>query len=489
MRIAATVTLCGSLGGAALGCSVSKGGSPGTGGAAGSAGPSDAGGAGGTAGAGGAVGTDGAAGATEDGGSGSGVCISQASSTSPMIPTVGVVVWSTTLDGLTEAHIDFGLTTSYGMTAPVVIPQASYRTLLLGMKPATLYHYRISASNADGQCQSGDYTIKTGVLLNGLPQVAVSPATAPGLSGGFLVTGQYLATPGAGAEAYILDADGDFVWAYNIGTNVTSARMSYDGMYMWINNVNVGTGMSARVHRVSMDGFTDDDLSDTFTGLNHQLTVLPDETVAFYAYNDAAGCDDIKEYSPSSGTVRTVVNSGTALGQTGGCHLNNIQYSPSDDALVFSDRDHDQVAKVRRSDGSTVWILGGTTSTLAGGVTWVGGQHGLHVVDPTRLLIFNNNDPSLGGTGPSSVLEVMIDAAANTASQVWTYTANPPQVNQTLGDVQRMPNGNTMVGFSGKGLLQEVGADGTVLQSWSWPSPTEFGYIEKRATLYGPPPK
>jgi len=37
-----------------------------------------------------------------------------------------------------------------------------------------------------------------------------------------------------------------------------------------------------------------------------QLTVLPDETVAFYAYNSSKGCEDIKEYSPS-GTVKTIV--------------------------------------------------------------------------------------------------------------------------------------------------------------------------------------
>ena len=33
-----------------------------------------------------------------------------------------------------------------------------------------------------------------------------------------------------------------------------------------------------------MDGMTDENLSAQFTGANHQLTVLPDETVAFYAY-------------------------------------------------------------------------------------------------------------------------------------------------------------------------------------------------------------
>jgi branched-chain amino acid transport system ATP-binding protein len=65
------------------------------------------------------------------------------------------------------------------------------------------------------------------------------------------------------------------------GSDVTGARMDYAGTHMWINSANVPSGM-AHVRRVSMDGATDEDLSSQFAGANHQLTVLPDETVAFF---------------------------------------------------------------------------------------------------------------------------------------------------------------------------------------------------------------
>jgi hypothetical protein len=58
-----------------------------------------------------------------------------------------------------------------------------------------------------------------------------------------------------------------------------------------------------------------------------------------------------------------------------------------------------------------------------------------------------------------------------------------------MGDVQRLPNGNTIVAYSTRGVLHEVAADGTLLQTLSWPLGGSFGYIEKRASLYGPPPK
>jgi hypothetical protein len=46
-----------------------------------------------------------------------------------------------------------------------------------------------------------------------------------------------------------------------------------------------------------------------------------------------------------------------------------------------------------------------------------------------------------------------------------------------------------MVAFSTRGVLHEVSSSGAVLQSLSLGLSATFGYIEKRASLYGPPPK
>ncbi len=62
-----------------------------------------------------------------------------------------------------------------------------------------------------------------------------------------------------------------------------------------------------------------------------------------------------------------------------------------------------------------------------------------------------------------------------------------------LGDVQRMTSngptgagkGNTIVDYGTGNHIQEVDANGTLLQDISSKSP--FGFMEKRASLYGPP--
>jgi len=362
-------------------------------------------------------------------------------------------------------------------------------TWLLGMKQSRTYHYRITATGSNGDCSGPDATIQTGVLMTGLPKISQDTKNQAALYGGFLITGQYVSMGSSGIPAYILDGDGEFVWAYKFAKDVTGAVMSYDGNWMWINSANVPSGQVA-VHRVSMDGTKDEDKSSSFSGLNHQLTVLPDETVAFYAYNQSKGCEDIKEYSPS-GSVKTLVNAGAAQGGSSACHVNNIQYSKEDDTLVFSDTDSSVAVKIKRTDGSTVWVLNGSKATFTGD-KWSGGEHGIHLLALDRLLIFNNNSRMSigggGGTGDGSiVLELKLDLSAKKISKVWSYKSDVQ--NDVMGDMQRMENGNTVIGYSTQGVLQEVDSGGKLLQEWTWPIGASFGYIQKRKTLYGPPPR
>ena len=405
------------------------------------------------------------------------------------------MTWSTTLPNVASAQIDFGLTASYGMTAPVDLAQPSYRTLLLGMKSSRTYHYRITATNGSGDCQSPDYTIATGALANGLVKPTVTTNNASALAGGFLITGQYVQNANGSAPGYILDSDGDIVWWYNIEDYVTGVVMDYAGTHMWINNHPPNLA-DAKVHRVSMDGMTDEDLSSQMYELSHQLTVLPDETVAFYAADSGTdGCSDIKERAPN-GTVRTIVNSQKALGTTGQCHVNNIQYSSQDDTLVFSDHIHCAVAKIKRSDGSVVWILNGATKTFTGD-SWLGSEHGIQILGLDDFLIFNNNSRSIAGTtipqsmgtgDGSGALEIKLDLSAKTVTKIWSYKATGTTYQtDVMGDLQRLANGNLVIAFGGKGIIQEIKPDGTVLQEMR--TTANFGYIQKRATLYGPPPR
>ena len=410
-------------------------------------------------------------------------------SLSAAIPTVGIVEWSTDLPGITEASIEFGLDTTYGMTAPVDLTEANHRTLILGMKAGGhAYHFRVVARAGDQVCTSQDDTLPpTGDPPTSLPLLTFTPAEAAGLDGGFLVFETLKQTFGTGvpdSPAFIVDGDGDFVWWYeNTGIiDVGRTRQSYDGKYMWIAAVNV-LSQQDRVIRVKMDGTDEQDFTNEFAELNHDFAVWSDETIAFLAYG-SNGCDDIKERSPD-GTVTTIINSGTAVGASA-CHCNAIQYDRNDDTILFSELDTSSIVKVSRDTHEVVWVMSSQNAAAATvtGIDWVN-QHGLHVIDENHLLFFNNN------TGPNATAieaELSINGGMGTATQIWSYPSDLTV--QILGDVQRLPNGNTLVTYSTAGEIREVDPSGTVLQTIkSVGSGNLFGFAEKRRSLYGPPPR
>ncbi len=425
-----------------------------------------------------------AAGSSATGGMAGGVTctIDHSATISEAIQTVGIVTFTSDVAGAQSAHIDFGLDTDYGMTAPVDLEEPDHRTLLLGMKQAMEYHYRIVIDGDGGECTSEDATITTGLLPNILPDLEVTTYEPEALAGGFLETGQYQARGGENSPAYIIDADGDFVWALAVGNYVTGVRQSYDGKYMWINGTDNTTGGKANIHRVTMDGLVDEDLSAEFGIQDHSITVLPDETVVFYGH-DQTLCANIRQRL-ADGTILPIINSGDAHGAEGACHVNAIEYSPEDQTLVFSDDYHNNYTKITR-DGEVIWVLGGPTNQFTGdGAEWTR-QHGVDVLAPDRLLYFNNGE--LGGRASSLAIELQLDLENMTATRVWTYDGGI--TNTQLGDVQRLDNGNTVVAYSTQGVIHEVDADGNLLQEITWPLGGAFGYIVKRDSLYGPPPR
>lgn len=394
---------------------------------------------------------------------------------SSAISTVGIVEWSTDLAGLSGANIEFGLDTSYGMAAPVDLNEPGYRTLLLGMKAQREYHYRIVANAGNQRCESQDFTIMTGSLPNNLPDKSINTPNPGALAGGFLLTGRW-----QGGPAFILDADGDYVWWHPV-PELGRARMSYDGKYMWIRNTNVQGGMS-RFIRVKMDG-TEEELHSEFGNSHHDFTVLPDESIAFISHD---GCDTIKLRTPD-GNVRDIIDVQQAHGGTSMCHANSIHYDPADQTLTFSDLYQDAYTKITL-DGEVVWVLGGSTSDFSGDVTW-NAQHGHHNLPNNHLLFFNNvvSAGPGGGQGNSLAIELELDLNTMTATKVWEYDGG--SASNVMGDVQRLHNGNTLITYSAAGVIHEVDANRNMVQSISFGLGAALGYAMKRQSLYGPPPK
>lgn len=405
---------------------------------------------------------------------------------SPDISTVGIVEFSAALAGANAAFIQFGRTAEYTMEAPVDLAEPNYRTLLLGMVTNLTHHYRVVVVSDTEACVSDDQTIVTGLLPagGGIGNANITPgqSTAP-VEPGFIVNATYNSD-----WVYILSSEGELVWYFQAPfPNPTRARMSWDGKYMWLRDGNPGaTSNLGRIAKIAMDGS-----SSTVVNVptsHHDLTVLPDGSIAYIKRNPANTCDAIYKHAGDGmdfSADALVFDVATAI-PSGNCHANSLHYHHSDGSYTLSELEHDTYVKVDAA-GEIEWMLGGQNSDFTGdGASWER-QHGHHLLSDDRLLFFNNGPMNTA----SPVKEVTLDLVAGTATVGFEYSSNACDGNclsQFMGDVQRLPGGNTFVTYSSMGYAHEVDAAGVLVRSLRLPGGSA-GYSEHRPTLYGPPPR
>jgi hypothetical protein len=465
-----------SVGGAAAGGSAGKAGSsagtPSSGGSAG-AGQSgaNAGGAAGTSSAGTAGseagGSAGVAGSAGTAGAGSAVFdidITLASEVDPAAPgTVGIVTWSVDVATLVAARIEFGLDTSYGMTAPVDLTSADYRTLLLGMKPARTYHVRVVAEDASATYTSEDLTVETGPATDLVPLESFSVLNEAARERGFIVASYWM---GMGSSVpFILDADGEVVWWFEGGpSGIARAVMSADGKNMWLTPASNAGGALVRV---SMDTLESETYSDVVA--SHDITPVSGETMAYIEYGES-DCDSIFEIDPT-GTTQEIFESQGVV-ETNGCHGNALRYSKAEDVYTYSDVSQDILVIDRQ--GEVLWRL--SERTDQGNAAWGGTQHGHHLLESSMLVYANRG----GGSDVSSFIEFSLEGEELRRYESGAFSAN-------LGDVQRLPGGNTLITFSNDSLIHEIDAEDNLVLEING-ADSRFGYTLFRPTLYGEPP-
>lgn len=397
-----------------------------------------------------------------------------------MISTVGIVEWQVELENVDEAMIEFGIKTdtpAFEMVAPVDLSQDNHRTLLLGMKGSTEYAFRIVASSGEQSCTSETFALETGPVASRVPGVVTEVMLASDIAPGFFIVTSGL-SGGLDSEIYIFDQDADVVWWWPGPAMAPRARMSWDGQSMWTLAANPA-GTEGEVRRVSMDGLAEQANVSGLEQAHHDFTVLPDGTVVAIAYGDQGpeGCSSIIARAPNGQLTTLVEDVSTLYPATVDCHPDAIQYDPMSESFTIAVAGENLFVNFDRL-GNANWQFGGTsalTTHLPG--TWQG-NHGHQLLQNGNLLFFSNDDGL-----QSLALEYRLNVGSLSAMEVWRYSGG--QGSSILGDVQRLPNGNTLVTYSLQGVIEEVRPAGEVVQTFAT---SALGYVTYRRSLYGPPP-
>ncbi len=128
-----------------------------------------------------------------------------------------------------------------------------------------------------------------------------------------------------------------------------------------------------------------------------------------------------------------------------------------------------EVVKVNRITGEFMWRMGGKSNqftffgeTEANKPAYFTFPHSLKRLPNGNLILFDNGN--LHVPMVSRAVEYKIDQVNKTATQVWQYHHTPEVYTPTRGSVQRLPNGNTVIGW---GSASFVGVGKTMITELS----------------------
>jgi hypothetical protein len=403
---------------------------------------------------------------------------------SSQMPTVGVVEWSLAGPAPSSARIVYQLkdvadsTLNQGGEAPVNLGKANYRTLLLGLKQSKDYTFHIEATRDGKTCVSTEYALPTTGSFARARPVIVKVAQANKREPGFIVTSSGTSLP---SSAFIIDADGDVVWYFDAPQNPTRAQMDYEGDNMWMVSLNLDN-WGGEMRAVSMDGEQEQQNIAGLETAHHDFTVMPGGKVAALAWR-VPGIDPESELvirSPD-GSVNRPLKIGNNLYLSDTYHADAIHYLPFDDSFTLADRNPNVFVKVSAT-GAPQWQLGGLCDQAPAGNKCFPQDwqvvHGHHLLEDGTFVAFNN---SYAAT--SHVFEFRLNATPSSlsATLVKNYAGNGSS--STMGDVQRLPGGNTLVTYATDGKIVELDSSWNVVQTLL----VRVGYSSWRPTLYGPP--
>jgi hypothetical protein len=153
-------------------------------------------------------------------------------------------------------------------------------------------------------------------------------------------------------------------------------------------------------------------------------------------------------------------------------HMNAIDID-TDGNILLSSRNTSEITKINRDTGDILWRLGGAHNQFTFVNDPLNGprnQHAIRMVATNRYTLFDNGN--LHNPPVSRGVEYLLNPTNLTATIVWQYPASPsPSLySYYMGDVQRLPNGNTLIDWAVGNLpkLTEVRPDGTKAFEMNW---------------------
>lgn len=178
-------------------------------------------------------------------------------------------------------------------------------------------------------------------------------------------------------------------------------------------------------------------------------------------------------------------------------HINSVELD-FDGNLIISSRHLSEITKISRETGEIIWRMGGKKNMFTfinehpeNAPTYFSYQHDARRQPNGNLTLYDNGNQH--PTPYSRAVEYRLDEKNLIAELVWEYRNTPDIYGETMGSTQRLPNGNTVIGWGGVTtghirIVSEVNPAGEVEFEMSFPKGVTFQTTSYRAYKFPYPP-
>jgi hypothetical protein len=394
--------------------------------------------------------------------------------------------------------VEYGTDTlfaSHTREVPVVGDSATIP--ILPLHAATSYRMRIVAIDAGGaKARANELDFTTGPLPSDIPKYTVT--SGANAAPGFVMFAVTSGNPSLGGfYALVVDNSGAPVWYRKFGSQITDFQRQPNGNF----TIYSSFGSEPR-HFYELDPLGDVVGEYSVAGVEtgaHELRLRENGYLIFGVP------DSVMDLTSAGGRANEKVK-GQAIEYHRGAeifrwntfdhltvdemapdfaidaanidpwHLNAVEID-TDDNLLASFRNSDEVLKIDSHTGAIIWRLGGKKNQFTfindplGGFTH---QHGVRRLANGDIILFDNGN--LHTPQMSRAAEYRLDEHAMSAELVWEYRNNPSLFSNALGFAQRLPGGNTLVCFGTTGHIVEADPSGAKQWELALANPGYFIY-------------
>jgi hypothetical protein len=167
-------------------------------------------------------------------------------------------------------------------------------------------------------------------------------------------------------------------------------------------------------------------------------------------------------------------------------HINSIDVEPDGNLLVSARNTH-AIYEINRQTGQVMWVVGGKDSsfTMGPGTEFAWQHDAIRQPDGTITLFDDEASPRVRDN--SRALTLQVDAASHTVTLVRSLISPDHLLSSSQGNVQLLPNGDTLVGYGSEPYVTEYDAAGAVVFNAKFVGTGEDSYRAYRFAWQGAP--